>query len=284
MTQATQNKPAPVKLTRISETPRCLTPSGIAVYEISIDSISIPPRTVHTCTPESIAALAQSIHKYGVIHPLTVRTAAGGGYELVSGERRLRAARLLGLCSVRCIVINTDGVRTDAMRLCENFHTVEPHFLDMAEAIGSFCDKYDASAEEAAARLCLSDRFVREKLRMLELSISERKLVRLSHLTEGQVSCILSIADRDARSILLEEVCTRALTPDETDRLVYAYLKKKRKKIKTRRETYLIRDVRIFYNTVDRAIDVMRRAGYNITAQKQDGEDATTVVIKIVHG
>ena len=132
--------------------------------------------------------------------------------------------------------------------------------------------------------MCISDRFVREKLRMLELSVSERKLVRLSHLTESQVSCILSIADRDARSLLLEEVCARALTPDETERLVYAFLKKKRKKIKARRETYLIRDVRIFYNTVDRAIDVMRRAGYNITAQKQDGEDATTVVIRIAHG
>ena len=108
--------------------------------------------------------------------------------------------------------------------------------------------------------------------------------MRTSALTEEQVCCILSVADREARSILLEEVCARSLTPDETERLVCAYLKRKRKKIKARRETFLIRDVRIFYNTVDRAIDVMRRAGYNITAQKQDSDDATTVVIRIGKG
>ncbi len=281
MSATTQQKPTPVKVTRIRETPRALAPAGIAVYELPLDSISIPLRPPHTCTPESIAALAQSIHKYGVIHPLTVRTASDGRYELISGERRLRAVRLLGLRTVRCIVINSDGAKSDAMRLCENFHTVEPHFLDVAEAIGIFCEKYDCNAEAAAARLCISDRFVKEKLKMLEFSAPERKLVRSSRLTEEQVLCILSVADREARSILLEQICARSLSEDETERVVSAYLKKRRKKIKAHRETYLIRDVRIFYNTVDRAIDVMRRAGYSISAQKQEGEDATTVIIRI---
>ncbi len=271
----------PVRVTKISDTPRCLTPAGIAVYEIPLDAIRITQKTVHTCTPESIAALAQSIHKYGVIHPLTVKTTYGGGYELVCGERRLRAVKLLGLSTVRCMVINADAARSDAVRLCENFHTVEPHYLDIAEAIGQFCEKHACTPESAAARLCLSEIYTKEKLRLLEFSAEERAKTKSSGIEEGVLLTLLSVADSQARSILLDEIIKKGLSAEETDRLLCSYIKKRRFIPVPKQHTYLIRDVRIFYNTVDRAIELMRRAGYNITANKQQTDDATLITVRI---
>ena len=273
--------PAPARVTRISDTPRALSPAGIAVYEIPLDSIKITQRTIHTCSPESIAALAQSIHKYGVIHPLTVKATYGGQYELVSGERRLRAVRMLGLSTVRCMVINMDGARSDALRLCENFHTVEPHYLDIAEAIGQFCDKHACTADQAAARLCLSECYTRDKLRLLEFTPEERAKTKKSPVEEGVLLTLLSIADQRARSRLLDEIIRGGMTAEETDRLLCTYIKKKRLKPIPKQHTYLIRDVRIFYNTVDRAIDVMRRAGYNITADKKEDDEGVVVTVRI---
>ena len=275
-----KSAPTPVRVTKISDTPRCLTPAGIAVYEIPLDAIRITQKTPHTCTPESIAALAQSINKYGVIHPLTVKTTIGG-YELVSGERRLRAVKLLGLRSVRCMVINADGARSDAVRLCENFHTVEPHYLDIAEAIGQFCEKHACTPEQAAARLCLSESYTRDKLRLLEFDSDERAKTKAAGIEEGVLLTLLSVSDSQARSILLDEIIKKNLTAEETDRLLCSYIKKKKFKPIPKQHTYLIRDVRIFYNTVDRAIEVMRRAGYNITADKKETPDGTVVTVRI---
>lgn len=272
--------PSPARVTHISDTPRCLLPAGIAVYEIPIDDIRITGMTKHTCSPESIAALAQSISKYGIIHPLTVRTMRDG-YELISGERRLRAVKLLGLNTVRCMVINADGARSDAMRLCENFHTVEPHYLDFAEAIGQFCERHACTPETAAARLCLAESYTKDKYRLLEFSPEERKMIRREGVEEGVLLTLLSIGDPKARTSLLKHIVKSRLTPEQTDRLLYSYIKRKRFKPIPKQHTYLIRDVRIFYNTVDRAVEVMRRAGYGITAEKNELEDCTVLTVRI---
>ena len=272
--------PSPARVTHISDTPRCLLPAGIAVYEIPIDDIRITGMTKHTCSPESIAALAQSISKYGIIHPLTVRTMRDG-YELISGERRLRAVKLLGLNTVRCMVINADGARSDAVRLCENFHTVEPHYLDFAEALGQYCERHACTAAAAAARLCLAENYTKEKLRLLEFSPEERDIIRREEIDEGVVLTLLSVTDPHARSTLLKHIVKSRLTLEQTERLVCTYIKRRRFIPVPKKHTYLIRDVRIFYNTVDRAVEVMRRAGYGITAEKNELEDYTVLTVRI---
>ncbi len=267
--------------TKITETPRCLTPAGIAVYSIPVDRIGIPEGVQRACSPESIAALASSIHKYGVIHPLTVRTSHGGRYELVCGIRRLRAVKLLGHNTVRCIVINTDSMRSEAMRLCENVQTEPPHFLDIAAAIARLCTSYGYSMEGAAVRLCVSERYVRDKLRLLEFSSDQRQRIRAAKLSEGQCMSLLSVADTEAREELLCRVIKGVLDQRSTDELVYTYLKKRSKHQRQKQDTYLIRDIRIFYNTIERALDIMRNAGYPITAEKSRSEEGEVISIVI---
>ncbi len=270
------------RITKIKETPRCLCPSGIAVYSIPTSKIKPPyPPNRRAYSPESIAALAQSIHKYGVIHPLTVKDMPNGNYELVCGERRLRAVRLLGLSSVNCIVISTDRQKTDALMLCDNIQAEEMHFLDIAEAMGRLCSKYSLDVSSVAARLCIAETFAAEKLRLLDYSESERQKIRESKLTERQATSIISIDDEEARKNVLCEVCTRHMDEQATDSLVLSYLKKRLKKTAPKTSACLVRDIRIFYNTIERALDVMRSSGYSIGAEKHENELETSIKITI---
>ena len=268
-------------VTKIRQTPRCITPAGIAVYNISIDKIAEGESARASPSPESIAALAASIHKYGVIHPLTVRTAGDGRYELVCGHRRLRAVKLLGLESVNCIVITRDRSKLDAISLCENVQSEQLHYLDIAEAIGKLCVKYGYNVATAASKLCLSERFVTDKLHLLEFSAEQRRKIRESGVGEAQLMSLLSVSEEEVRARLLEQVICHRLDRALTDELVFSYLGKRSKRQKQKHETFFIRDIRIFYNTIDRALDVMRQAGYRITAEKSEFDECTQILIRI---
>ena len=265
----------------ITETPRSLLPAGIAVYSIPTDRIVSPEGSLHTSPPESIAALAGSIHKYGIIHPLTVKALPDGTFLLVSGLRRLKAIRLLGYTSVLCIVISADEASCRALSLCENVHTHRMHYLDIAEAIGRLCKKYAYTTEEAAGRLCISLRYAHDKLRLLEYSAEERARIKDSDITEQQLLSLLAVDDGEVRTLILSQLLSDKLSCEGADRLISTYLRRHSKKDIEKRATYLIRDVRIFYNTVERAMDVMRRAGYSISAEKTEYDDYTILSVRI---
>ena len=267
--------------TKIIETPRSMLPAGIAVYSIRTDAICLRQEALHYSPPESISALADSIHKYGIIHPLTVKATGEGRYTLVSGSRRLKAAKLLGLCTVPCLVITADDAKCSSISLCENFHTHEMHYVDVAEGISALCDKYGYSEAEAAGRLCVSPAYVREKLKLMALSEDERKKLKKSNIDEDTVMLLFKIDDARMRSYILSELLSEKLTREGAQKAVGLYLKKHRADLTQRHSTYLIRDVRIFYNSVERALDVMRRAGHNIRAEKKDMGDYTLLTVRI---
>ncbi len=270
------------KITRIKEMPRSLCPSGIAVYNIPVSKIHQSTASGRkTYSPESIAALAQSINKYGVIQPLSVRTLPDGNYELICGERRLRAVRLLGHTGVNCIVISSDKQRSDAMMLCDNIQTEKMHYLDIAESMGKLSSKYSLDVSSVAAKLCVAERFAKDKLRLLEYTDEQRRAIREAGLSEHQATSVLHVEDAEIRAKLLLEVISRRLDERTTDELVLAYLKKRLKKTVPKSSTCLIRDIRIFYNTIERALDVMRSAGYRIGAEKHEDERGSTITITI---
>ena len=269
------------RATRIIDTPRSMLPAGIAVYNIRTDAIRDRRGAEHTSPPESIAALADSIHKYGIIHPLSVKSAGDGCYTLVSGSRRLKAARLLGLLYIPCLVITEDEAKCSSISLCENFHSHEMHYIEVAEGIGELCKKYGYSETEAAARLCISLAYTKSMLALLSYSEQERAALKRSRVAEATAVLLLKIDDARIRSYILSELVSEKITHTGVEHAVRMYHKKHRTDIVERSCTYLIRDVRIFYNSVDRAIEVMRRAGHNITAEKKDMGEYTLLTVKI---
>ena len=181
----------------ITETPRNIFPAGIAVYNIRTDQIEDRREAEHTCPPESITALASSINKYGVIHPLSVKVSGEERYVLVSGSRRLRAARLLGLCEVPCIVITADDARSVGTSISENVHTHTMHYIDVALAIEEMRCRLALSVEGVAAALC----FKADQLQHIGYTLPDLCFLGADH-THGKCHVFIDSLGLDQAEIL----------------------------------------------------------------------------------
>ena len=148
------------------------------VIYLSIDKIRPNPAQPRRYFDEkSLNELSQSILRYGILQPLTVRRGAQG-YELIAGERRLRAARLAGLREVPCLLARADEENSSLLALIENLQRRDLHWFEEAEALSRLISTYGLSQEQAAERLGKSQSAIANKLRLLRLSPECVELLR----------------------------------------------------------------------------------------------------------
>ena len=167
-------------------------------------------------SPDGLEELAASIREHGVLQPLTVRK-VDGSFELVSGERRLRAARMAGLSEVPCIVIDVDGVCSSLLALVENLQRRDLDFLEEAMALDRLIHTYDLSQEEAARRIGKSQSAVANKLRLLKLSPRLLDRLRQNGLTERHARALLRLETEEQQWEVLEYVIDHHLTVAQTE-------------------------------------------------------------------
>ena len=167
--------------------------TGRRVLYLSVDAIRAnPDQPRKYFEPEALRELAESIGRYGILQPLTVRRGEDG-YELIAGERRLRAAKLAGLREVPCLAVRSDEEESALLSLIENLQRQDLHYMEEAAAIAKLIAVYGLSQEQAAERLGKSQSAVANKLRLLRLSPACVALLR-----EGGLS------ERHARSAAIE--------------------------------------------------------------------------------
>ena len=135
-----------------------------------------PMQPRRTFEEAGLRELAESIRRHGILQPLTVRRTAAG-WELVAGERRLRAARLAGLTSVPCLETEVDSRASALLALVENLQRKDLHYLEEAEAIAAFLHQTGMTQEAVAAQLGMSPSALANKLRLLRLSPACRTLL-----------------------------------------------------------------------------------------------------------
>ena len=229
---------------------------------------------------EGLEELAGSIREYGVLQPLTVRR-VGGGYELVAGERRLRAAARAGLRQVPCLIARVDEAESGLLALIENVQRRDLNCFEEAEAIAGLISRYGFSQQEAAARLGRSQSAVANKLRLLQLTAAERQAVLEAGLTERHARALLRLTDTEQRREALDTVARRGLTVARTEALVEELLAQSRATPPRQRPHYVIKDVRLFLNSVQRSVDVMRQSGVAADVGRSDTEEAIVLTIRI---
>lgn len=267
-------------------------PAGTAVYGIDVEKIQPnPSQPRRTFTEESITALAESIKQYGIIQPVVVRCGMAGeggyAYELIEGERRLRAAKRLGLREMPCIIVNTDSRRSAEIALTENIQREQLNIFDEANAIASFMDIYGLNASEMAKRLSCPKETITKKLALLKLSPEERAVITGAKLTERHVMSLLSIESEETRRAILKRVASEGASAEATESMVNSAqsTEKDRTEEKTAeklgKQVILMRDVKAFFNTLDRSVDVMRQAGVDVKVEKTDKDYETEVLIRI---
>ena len=238
------------------------------------------PRKVFS--PEQLSELAASIKEYGVIQPVTVRRNFLGGYELISGERRLRASHLAGKEDVPCIIIDADENDSAIIALLENLQRADLTFMEEAEAIYHLVQEHKYTQEQLALKLGKSQSAIANKIRLLRLSDSVKAQIAQNNLTERHARALLRVQDEQLQQKILKIVCEKQLNVTQTDLLIDKTLQKLASP--TNEKEGRIRGVvelRMFLNTVNKAIDVVKKAGVPISAQKKDKGDCIEYVIKI---
>ena len=227
------------------------------VQYISTTRIRPNPQQPRRSFPEdALAELAESIRRYGILQPLTVRR-AGGDFELIAGERRLRAARLAGLREVPCLIARVGEEDSALLALIENLQRRDLDYWEEADALARLIRRYDLTQEQAAEKLGKSQSTVANKLRLLRLP------------------------DGEEQRLAVERIGAAGWNVAQTE----AYVEKRLAALRTippkGRSTDIIKDVRLFLNSVDRGLRLMHAAGIPARWNREDTDGEIQLTISI---
>lgn len=251
------------------------------VIQIGVDDIVPNPHQPRTQFDEAeLLELAASIRQNGVLQPLTVRKLTDGKFELISGERRLRASRFAGLAYVPCIVVETSERNSAVLALIENIQRQDLSYFDEAYAIDRLIDFYGMTQEDAAIKLGKAQSTIANKLRLLRLTDLEKKLLIEYGLTERHARALLRIPEEAYRLEVIEKIHKGGLNVSQTEQLVEQTLLAMDTPPRAKR-VMVIGDVRMFVNTINRAVENMQSAGIMAQTHKTQGDDYIEYVVRI---
>ena len=259
---------------------------GGIVYLRTDELTSNPVQPRKRFDDESLEELSGSIKSYGILNPLTVRLRCGK-YELVAGERRLRAAKLAGLEEVPCILIDVNMEDASLIALVENLQRRDLDFIEEALGISQLIRMFGMSQEEAARRIGKSQSAVANKLRLLKLPSDVLESLRQNGLTERHGRALLRLPNPVAQRAALEYIVDNGLTVAATDAYRDALLsapeeaEQKDEEKPEKRRTFVLKDVRVFLNTLSRSIDLMKQGGIDAGIQREETDDSLILTISI---
>ena len=224
---------------------------------------------------ERLAALAESIAQYGVLSPITVRLRYGR-YELIAGER------LAGLARVPCLVLDVDLEESGLLAMVENLQREDLDFVEEARGIENLIRLFDLSQEEAARRLGLSQSAVANKLRLLRLPPDILAALRDKGLTERHGRALLRLGSAEEQRAALAAVCEQGLNVAQTDAYIDALLAAREAPEKpARRRAFILKDVRVFLNTLNHSLELMKQGGIAAGMKREETEEELIVTISI---
>ncbi len=251
------------------------------VIEIDMDRIYPNPNQPRRKFNENdLNELAVSIKTNGLIQPIIVRR-VDIGYELVAGERRLRAARICGMKEISCIIVDTNEKGSAIMSLVENMQRRDLSFFEEAEALSSMIKIFGLTQEELAVKLGKNQSTIANKLRLLNLPRSERNLITEFGFTERHARALLKIESPEERLRLIKEINEKKLNVENTERLIERTIKHNKEIQRIKKCKSAFKDVRIFVNTINHAVEVMQAAGINAEVKKNKEKEYTEYIVRI---
>lgn len=230
--------------------------------------------------------LTKSIKEYGVIQPIIVRE-AGKKFELVAGERRLRASQAAGLKTIPAIVRNLTDLEIAELALIENLQREDLNYFEEAEGYKKLIQDFSLTQEEIARKVGKSQSTIANKIRLLKLPESVKQNITPDIVTERHARALLKLPGEREQIEILKEIYENELNVRETDLLIEKYLqehqntnensnKENRKKI-----VRIFKDMRLYLNTIRSAVSAIKEAGVNIKAIEKDYEEFIEINIKI---
>ena len=231
---------------------------------------------------EELYSLAESIMSNGILQPLSVRQISQREYELIAGERRLRAAVIAGLSRVPCIITECSDEQSAIFALIENLQRVDLGMFEEARGIARLIKNHNLTQEQVAARLGKRQSTIVNKLRLLKLSLEEQEWITHAKLSQRHARALLKIENSAVRKEILSKVITESMSIRETEDYIDKFLADEvtvEKKIQ--KQKIIIRDLRIFVNTIEKAVTTMRIAGIQAQSEKTEDENYIEYTVRI---
>jgi len=228
---------------------------------------------------ENLKKLAESIENFGIIQPLIV-SKKDDKYQLIAGERRLRAAKLIDLKQVPAIINNYKEEEVAEISLVDNIQRHDLNFLDEALAYYSIMNKFDLNQTEMAEKVGKSQGTIANKLRILKLPEEILALIRKYNLSERHARALLKVDDNEKQKEFIKEVNEKDISVRGLNRKIKQYLKKKEGPKSENVKTYYA-DMRLLKNTLNSAIDQLKKAGIEVEVDKKDDNEYIRYNIKI---
>ena len=228
---------------------------------------------------DELEGLAQSIRANGILQPLIVRELENGKYELVAGERRLRAARLTGLTKVPCVISDISETDSAVFAVLENLQRQDLDYFEEAEALATLVSDYHMGQDELCKKLGKAQSTISNKLRLLKLSEEMRYQISRSGLSERHARALLSLTDEVQRARALSIIIDRHLNVSESEQLISQMIRKSEAPKKQMLRGF--KDIRIFINTLNNAVDNIRRAGIDADSVKTETEEYVEYIVRI---
>lgn len=228
---------------------------------------------------EELESLARSIGEFGILQPLSVRKSESG-WELIAGERRLRAAAMAGLSAVPCLEVNADDTTSSLLALVENIQRRDLDFWEEALALRRLIDSFHLSQEEAAARVGRSQSAVANKLRLLRLPDDVLDSLRRGGMTERHARVLLLLDSPELQRKAAAYILRNNLTVARAESYVKSLAHPMRKKGGPV-PIYRTRDVRLFLNTIQKSLSIMNSAGVRARCGREETDCEITLTIHI---
>lgn len=220
---------------------------------------------------EALLSLAKSIKENGILQPICVRK-NGAVYEIISGERRSRAAKLAGLYEVPCIVMSVDDEQSAVLALIENIQRKDLSYFEEALGIEKLISYYGLTQEEAARRLGKAQSTVANKLRLLRFSDAERRMLLMGNLSERQARAIIRIDEPQTRLKIIERTVSKGLNLEQTETLVQQTLGNSAKTAKKHAQFEIKAPSRLYMNSLNALLKRIKddKIPCDFTAEKSE--------------
>ncbi len=253
------------------------------VLTVSVDMILKNPNQPRKIFEEgALFELAESIRACGIIQPLTVRKLNDNTYELIAGERRLKAAKLIGLKEVPVIVMNVNEDASALIALIENLQRKDLTFFEEAVSYDKLIREFAYTQDELALKLGKKQSTIANKLRLLRLGDEIKARAIEYHLSERHCRALLRLEKDDMRLKALNAIIQRNLNVVETEQYIDRLLQENASRMKKeKRMIPLFKDIRIFSNTVKQAVEMMTKAGVSADSKKNETDSYIEYVIRI---
>ena len=258
------------------------TSAEVSVVQVPVQNIEANPYQPRKhFEPEALAELAHSISQYGVLQPLLVAPMGDGRYMLIAGERRLRASKLANLSMVPVIISDYTSQQIAEIALIENLQREDLHYLEEADGYERLMDQFHLTQESMASRVGKKQSTIANKLRLLRLTETVRKLLKEHSLTERHARALLRLTAEEVQISVINEITKNGYNVRQTEKYIENYIEEHQDsaKLKKTKRLMIIQDVRIYLNSIKQITKNMEVSGIPVKVEQTlDGDDVVVTL------